>query len=251
MTPPGPGAGGDRFPTTRASAVVGVRSPEASERARSLETLVAAYWKPVYKYIRVRRGCRPDEAEDLTQGFFLRAMEKRFFDTYEPAKGRFRTFLRTCLEGYLSNELRAERRLKRGGGAVPLSLDFEGAERELSELPSAGSASPEDFFQAEWVRALFDRALESLRSECASRGKEIHFRIFQRYDLEEPGGERPTYADLAAELGIPASDVTNHLARVRREFRRILLDSLREITAGEEEFQREARILLGARGDRA
>jgi RNA polymerase sigma factor (sigma-70 family) len=243
------GAGGGRFPTTRGSAVLGVRSPEPAERAQSLETLTAAYWKPVYKYIRVRRGCGPEEAEDLTQGFFLRAVEKKFFESYDPSKARFRTFLRTCLEGYLSNELRAERRLKRGGGVAPLSLDFAGAEAEIASAPASVESSPEDYFRAEWIRALFGQALESLRRECETRGKEIHFGIFTRYDLDEPAGPRPTYAELAAELGITPADVTNYLAFARREFRRILLERLREITVGEEEFQREARVLLGIRGE--
>jgi RNA polymerase sigma factor (sigma-70 family) len=242
------GKGGGRFPTTHRSAVLGVRSGEPAERTRSMEVLAASYWRPVYKYIRVRKGCRREEAEDLTQGFFLRAMEKRFFDAYDPEKARFRTFLRTCLEGFLSNEQRSERRLKRGGGVSALSLDFDGAEAELAAVPSPAE-SPEEFFQAEWIRGLFTRALELLRSECAERGKEVHFRLFQRYDLDGAEGSRPTYASLAEEFSLPVSDVTNHLAFARREFRRILLATLRDITSGEEEYRREARLLLGDRGD--
>jgi RNA polymerase sigma factor (sigma-70 family) len=226
-----------------------LRSGEAALRARSLETLIAAYWKPVYKYVRVRWGRPREEAEDLTQGFFLRAMEKGFFEDYDSEKSRVRTFLRTCVDAYVANEHRAGQRWKRGGGAVQLSMDFPGAEGELAEIPSAPSDSPEAFFQAEWVRGLFSLALESLRSECEAQGKAVHFRLFERYDLEDPAGDRLTYEALAAELGIPVTAVTNHLAFARREFRRILLEKLREITASDEEFRREARTLLGEGGD--
>ena len=251
MTPgdTGRGDGGDRFPSTRASAVAGVRSPEAAERDRSLSTLIAAYWRPVYKYVRIRWGRPPEDAEDLTQGFFLRAMERSFFDSYDPEKSRFRTFLRTCLDAYLANELRAERRLKRGGGAILLSLDFESAEGELAAAPPVTPGSPDELFRSEWVRGLFNLALESLRDECRKAGKTVHFRLFERYDLDDPGSGRITYQVLADEHDLSVSDVTNYLAFTRREFRRILLETLREITAGEEEFRREARILLGEKGD--
>jgi RNA polymerase sigma factor (sigma-70 family) len=241
--------GGGGFPTTRGSAILGIRSEEPAQREQSLETLLAAYWRPVYKYVRVRWGRSREEAEDLTQGFFLRAMEKSFFESYDPEKSRFRTFLRACVDAFVANEHRAGRREKRGGGAVPLPLDFPGAERELSGISSRPPDSPEDFFQAEWIRGLFALALESLRSECEAKGKAVHFRLFERYDLEQSPGGRPTYEGLALEFGLPITAVTNHLAFVRREFRRILLEKLREITATDEEFRREARILFGEGGD--
>jgi DNA-directed RNA polymerase specialized sigma24 family protein len=131
------GCGRGRFPTTHISAVLGVRSAEPEVRARSFGALVAAYWKPVYKHVRGRWKKSNEDAKDLTQAFFLRAMEKDFFDAYDREKGRFRTFLRTCLDHFLSNENKSEGRLKRGGGEPPLSLDFEGAEAELQASPPA------------------------------------------------------------------------------------------------------------------
>ena len=108
--------GGPRtsFPSTRRSAVWGSRSKNAAERTRAWETLVAAYWKPEYKYVRIKWRESNEEAKDLTQGFFSRAMEKDFFAGYDPAKGSFRTFLRVCLDGYVANERKAAHRLKRG-----------------------------------------------------------------------------------------------------------------------------------------
>jgi len=238
------GGGRGRFPTTRVSAVLGAQSDEPEVRARSLEALIAAYWKPVYKHIRIRWKKSNEDAKDMTQAFFMRAMEKDFFESYDREKGRFRTFLRTCLDRFLSNEDKSGKRLKRGGDVVLLPLDFDGAEAELESSPPRGD--PGRAFDAEWVRSLFGLAVEALRADCAASGKEVHFRLFERYDLDDSGGGRPTYAALAMEFGIKTTDVTNHLAFARREFRRLLLATLRELTAGEEEFRREARLLLGA-----
>jgi hypothetical protein len=103
----------------------------------------------------------------------------------------------------------------------------------------------DDFLEKEFIRSLFGIAVEKLRSECESRGKQIHFRLFEIYDLEGDGGRKASYADLANEFQLAPTDVTNYLAFARREFRRIALDCLREMTASEDEFRREARALLG------
>ncbi|HKQ97920.1 MAG TPA: hypothetical protein VJV75_08600, partial [Candidatus Polarisedimenticolia bacterium] len=104
---------------------------------------------------------------------------------------------------------------------------------------------PDEAFDAAWVRALFDRAVARLESECAAAGRPTDFHLFRRYDIDDAGRGEMTYEALAAETGLSASLVTNHLARVRREFRRILLETLREITGSDEEYRLEARLLLG------
>jgi RNA polymerase sigma factor (sigma-70 family) len=239
--------GGDRFPTTHFSAVRGAASEEPEERRRSLEAIVAAYWRPVYKLIRLRWRRSPEDAEDLTQSFFARALEKEFFAGYDPAKGRFRTFLRTCVDRFVSNEEKAASRLKRGGAATTRTCDFASAEAEIA---AAGAAArerpPEELFDAEWVRSLFALAIDALRAECEAAGKSRHFELFRRYDLEDAGEGKVTYDDLARELSLTPSLVTNHLAWTRREFRRILLETLRQVTGSDEEFRLEARLLLGA-----
>jgi RNA polymerase sigma factor (sigma-70 family) len=207
--------------------------------------LVAAYWKPVYKLIRLRFGRSPADAEDLTQAFFLRVMERGLLASYDPAKGRFRTFLRACLDGFLANEHRAARRLKRGGGAALLPLEFRTAEGELERIDVSSGESPERVFEAEWVRSLFGLALEALRQELTANGRGAALRAFERYDLDDGVMDPPSYADLARELGVPATTVTNHLSLARREFRRLLLETLRELTATDEEYRLEARVLLG------
>ncbi len=149
----------------------------------------------------------------------------------------------------VQNHDRGAARLKRGGGEPLLSLDFDAAEGELGRVIEPAGLSTEELFEREWVRSLFGLAVEALEAECIARGKEIHFRLFERYDLgDEPGDgtdSRPTYAELAREVDLPVTTVTNHLAWARREFRRITLERLREMTASDEEFRGEARALLG------
>ena len=233
---------GRGFPTTRWSAVVGARSDDAGERQRSWQALVAAYWRPAYKHVRLRWRKSPEEAEDLVQGFFERAMAKDFFDRYDPSVARFRTFFRTCLDRHAGDANKAQGRLKRGGGARIASLDFDAAE---SELAAASLDAPlEETFDREWRRSVFTLGVEALREECAAKGKESCFRAFERYDLCDPT-DRPTYPALAEELGVSVPTVTNHLAYARRELRRLVLVKLEEITASDDELRDEARALLG------
>jgi DNA-directed RNA polymerase specialized sigma24 family protein len=239
------GAGRGRFPTTRRSAVAAVGSDDPAERARSFEILVHAYWKPVYKHLRVRWRQSSADAAELTQGFFARALEQRMFSTYDPSRALFRTYLRTCLDRHVMKDLESRLRQKRGGGAVTLSLDFEAAERELDALAPPAPDTIESYFDREWTRHLVGITVDALRARCEQSGKRLTFRVFERYVLDEENSERPSYAALAAELGIKITDVTNYLAFARREFRRLLLEKLREITSSEEEFEAEARALLG------
>ncbi len=240
-----PGGAG-KFPTTRLSAILAARSEDHSERLRASEWIATFYWKPVYKYIRARWRKSSEDAKDLTQGFFARALEKDFFESYEPTKARFRTFVRACVEGYVLNEEKAARRIKRGGDSFIESLDFEAADREIGLSSPPDANSMEDYFYREWLRHLFTLAVEALRQECAARGKTIQFQLFERYDLDEGNGaEACSYATLADEFHVPVSQVTNYLAYARRELRRIVLEKLREITANDEEFRNEARWVLG------
>jgi RNA polymerase sigma factor (sigma-70 family) len=205
---------------------------------------VAAYWMPVYKYIRIKWGKPSEDAKDLTQGFFAEAMEKNFFQRYDPARAKFRTFLRTCLEGFVLNEEKAARRIKRGGGTVILSLDFDNAENQLAIADPPAPNEIDEYFEAEWVRSVFSLAVEALRLELQGQGRDIYFRLFERYVLEDP--DTPlSYKDVAREFNLSVSNVTNYLAAARREFRRLVLEKLRELTATDDEFRREARALLG------
>jgi len=239
------GGAGDRFPATHWSAIAALGSTTGDERTRAFSAVIETYWKPVYKYIRLKWGKANEDAKDLTQGFFTAAMEKDFFKSYDPAKARFRTFLRTCLDGFVANENKAAGRLKRGGNATILPLDFENAEYELKGVSIPAGDTMDEYFEREWLRSLFGVAVQRLEEVCASRGKTTRFQLFTKYDLYEEVGKRPNYETLAGEFGISVTDVTNYLAFARREFRAIVLQKLRELTMNDEEFRDEARRLLG------
>ena len=240
--------GEDRFPPTRRSVIEAIGSIDASERECALEALCSAYWRPVYKYIRLRWNRPADEAQDLTQGFFVEVLERDLLQKFDPKKSRLRTYLRLCVDSFVSNESKASRRQKRGGNVAHVALDFAAAEQELSGavmdpalIPSPESL--EEFFEKEWVRSLFTLAVEDLHELCMARERERTFRLFEAYDLDAP--EKISYEQLAREYGIPVTDVTNALAWARREFRRIALERLRELCGSEEEFRREARTAFG------
>jgi RNA polymerase sigma factor (sigma-70 family) len=234
----------ERFPATRHSAILAAQSVDVAERERGLAILAETYWKPAYKYLRARFREASADAADLTQGFFTRALEKDFFDGYDPARGSFRTYLRTCLDRFVANEKKAATRIKRSPGSPILSLDFAGAEQELARGDPADDRSVEQYFHDEWIRSLFGHAIEHLERECERRGKHIAFRLFERYELEQ-NQEKVTYQHLATEFDVPTTQVTNFLAFARREFQRIVLERLREITVSDREFREEAKSLFG------
>lgn len=232
------------FPATPGSAVLGVRSDDPVTRGRAFSALVRAYWKPVYKRIRRRWGKSNEEAKDLTQSFFARAFERGVFDAYRPQGPPFRAFVRSCLDNFVSNAERERTAAKRGGGGIALSLGFEEAEAELARAERVEEAPDERVFDEDWARGLFDMSIAVVRSELEEQGRSLPLRAFERYDLvDEP--ERPTYAELAEELGVKATDVTNYLHGVRKRLRVVVLAKLREITVTDEEFRSEALELLG------
>ncbi len=240
--------GGDRFPPTRRSVIEAVRSIDVEERERALQALCAAYWKPVYKYVRWRWNRPAEAAQDLTQGFFAELLERELLDNFDPKKSRLRTYLRVCVDSFVMNEDKAGRRQKRGGSIPHVALDFAAAEDEFGAMVMDPASIPspeslEEFFEKEWVRSLFTLAVEDLRELCEQRERTRTFRLFEAYDLE--GNDKISYEQLSKDYGLPVTDVTNALAWARREFRKIALDRLRELCGSEEEFHREARASFG------
>jgi RNA polymerase sigma factor (sigma-70 family) len=236
---------GGVFPSTRHSIVLASKSEDAAVRTRAFDALIAVYWKPVYKYIRFKWSASSEDAKDFTQEFFAAAFEKSFFEPYDPDRSKFRTYLRTCVDGVVANSRKAATRIKRGGHVIMQPLDFETAESELVKSRIAPGTNPEEFFDREWVRSLFALAVDDLRAECEASGKSRHFAVFERYDLDPAIEGRQTYAQLAAEFEIPVTQVTNFLSFARSAFRRHLLDRLSRITGSDEEFRAEARRILG------
>jgi RNA polymerase sigma factor (sigma-70 family) len=235
-----------QFPSTHWSLIEGARSDQPDQRRRALDTLITAYWKPVYKYIRIHWKKENEPAKDLTQEFFARLVEKNLLDRFDPTKARLRTYLRVCVDGLVMNEDKAAQRVKRGRDFDFLSLDFESAEGELKPLQIAAPDDPEQLFTREFARSLFGLALERLRRECEAKGKALPFQLLELYDIDE-GGKELTYDEVSKRYGIKTTDVTNYLSYARREFRRVVLEELRAMTATEEEFRREAQTLLGVK----
>jgi RNA polymerase sigma-70 factor (ECF subfamily) len=237
------------FPETRHSVLAAVRSDDPAQRRKALERLASGYWRAVYTYLRLRFRRSPEDAEDLTQEFFARALDKGWLEAYQPSKGRFRTYLRACLDGMAANQHQAEGRLKRGGGATVVSLDFAGLEGEVRrlELP-APDADVEELFHREWTRSLLGQAVEDLEAWCRARRKDAVWAVFRRYDLAASGSpSKPqlTYADVARQVDLPVTQVTNHLFVARRELRRLVVERLREVCVDESEVEAEVRELFG------
>jgi RNA polymerase sigma-70 factor (ECF subfamily) len=235
-----------RFPTTRHSAVEALRSSDQDGRVRAYHTVLDCYWKPAYKYIRVRWQESPENAEDLTQGFFAVALEKKYLERYDPSQSRFSAFLRVCIDRYIANQRKYATRQKRSGTTRDVPLDFELAESEISLYPSPRELTMEEFFDREWVRSLVTLAIASLEHECEQRARTVHLSLFRRYDLQEANeSDAVSYKSLADEFGLTTTTVTNYLASIRRDFRRILLSHLHEMTANDSEYRHEARRLFG------
>lgn len=237
------GGTADRFPLTSVSVLEAIRGGDAAGRDRAMQALIAAYWKPVYKYIRMKREASNEEAKDLTQGFFVQALERGFIEGYAAERSAFRTYLRMCVDGYVVNERKAASRQKRGGGRSLLSLDFDAADSECTKV--SVSVGDESFFDRECLRSLLERAAIRFHGVCENSGKTTHFLLFERYDLRDGASGASSYDDLAREFGLPVTQVTNYLAWARRTFRQCALETLRELTGSEAEFRDEARRLLG------
>jgi RNA polymerase sigma-70 factor (ECF subfamily) len=225
------------FPETRVSLIDAAALGGAGLSRDALDAVITAYWKPAYKHIRSKWRRSNEEAKDLTQGFFAALSGRDTLASFDPARGSFRNYLRSCLDRYVLQQHEFENRQKRGGAAE--TLDFDEAERELAASPEA---SPEQVFFREWRRQMFALALDDLRRHALGSGRELQFRIFEQYDLAD--GDRPRYADLARQHGVAETTVVNHLAWARRELRRLLVDRLAGVTASPAELRGETRALL-------
>jgi DNA-directed RNA polymerase specialized sigma24 family protein len=241
------GGASPTFPTTRPSFVESMSSAVDGTRAQAEGVLVRTYWKPVYKYVRLRFRKHNEDAKDLTQGFLAHVLEKGWIARFDPRRGSFRAFLRLALDGFVANEHKAGAREKRGGGRSALDLDFDSAEGELAHLEPITADGVEAWFDAQWRRELFSAALLELERASQDSGQSVRMEIFRRYDLADDAETRPTYARLGHELGLDEFAVTNHLSAARRKLRSILVEQLRAQTNDEAEFQSELRALLGGR----
>lgn len=236
------------LPATRLSVVERARSGDEETRRIAFQTILDAYWKPVYKHLRMKWSFRPDEAADLTREFFGTVVGKEVVKEFDPGRTRFLTHLRECLDRYASTAPTAASQLKSGAGIMMMApLDFVSAEGEIERQESAVNCDVDELFYREWARALFDRSIADLKRHANVAGRPVVFDVFARYDLIDDVRARPTYTDIARALDLTPATVTNHLAAMRRQFRGIVLERLRELTSSDEEWQVEAARLLNHR----
>ena len=232
------------FRTTRWTLVRAATGAPEGERRSALESLCASYWPPVYAFVR-RQGATPVQAEDLTQGFFTRLLEKGDLRLADPERGRFRSFLLGALRHFLSNEDDRERALKRGGGRQPLSLDgaaLRGLENGLGLEPAAG-LTPEREFERAWAGAVLARARVRLAEEQDQAGKSAQWLALEPHLSNTD--ERGHGTELARSLGISENAVRVALHRLRRRFGELVRDEVRD-TVGPGEVEDEVRQLLRA-----
>jgi len=238
-------ASSSSFPITHLSLVRRARSADAPTRERARDALAAVYWAPIYTHIRLANGANREDAEDLTQGFFVEAIRRDLFARYEPERARFRTYVRACVDTFVANARKAERRLKRGGALRAVPIDVAEVEERLAN-EGTGTADVDAVFQREWARGVLAAAMTRLRVQYEAKQKNRQLAVFERYDIESAESEtRPTYGALAAQLGVSTMQITNWLAAARRDFREVVLETLRDLTGNDEEFRAEARALLG------
>jgi len=160
--------GSSQFPTTRWTFVVAAGDPHRKEARSALVALCENYWYPLYAYLR-RRGYPADQAQDLTQEFFIRVLEGRYLDRAEPEKGRFRSFILTSLKFFVADEEDRQRASKRGGRAV-VPLEFSSGEERYQREP-AHDETPERIFERRWALSVLDRVVEKLRNEFVHHGR--------------------------------------------------------------------------------
>lgn len=235
----------ERFPATRWSAIRASAEGGAVTRKQGFSRLITAYWRPVYVYLRFRHQRTDADARDLTQAFFAQCWERNTFSSFDPARGRFRTFVRTCVDRYVIDQHRSEHAQRRGGEWDHIPIDVAQLERDTALIDPALSSDPERLFEAEWIRSLLLQALTDLRTSYASQSKDLDLAIFEDYELAP--GERPSYAELAIHYRVPATTVTNRLAAVRRALRACLAENLRALTGTEEEYRDESYRIFGVR----
>jgi DNA-directed RNA polymerase specialized sigma24 family protein len=224
------------FPETRVSLVVALSSDDPSLRARAVDLVVTAYRAPVIAVLRRQWSLDLADAEDLAHDFFAHALERDWLARYDRERGRFRTFLRKCLQDFASTQYQSAHRLKRGGHLVPVPLD------DATSL--ATEAEVDRLFEQEWIRSVMSISLGRLRAACHAAGRAVTYEVFVEHDIDG-ADDPPRYADLAERFGIPATQVANYLHWARSRFRGHVLDTLRSLTASDSEFRNEARALLG------
>ena len=234
--------GGGHFVTTHWSAVLAAGRDDSAAAREALEELCRTYWAPLHAYVR-RRGYSPDEAADLTQGFFTRLIASRDLARVDPVKGRFRSFLLASLKHFLANDWDRTQAQKRGGGAIHVSLDPIPSNREAAVAP-VDTLTPERVFERQWALALLNMVLRQLQDEYVADGRSALFDALKG----SLTGERPSahYARIGIDLGLSEGAVKVAAHRLRARYRERLRQAIARTVSSAEEIDEEIRYLFAA-----
>jgi RNA polymerase sigma-70 factor (ECF subfamily) len=232
-TLPGP----SQFPTTRWTLVFAAGDPHRKEARSALVSLCENYWYPLYAYLR-RRGYPADQAQDLTQEFFVRLLEGRYLDRADPEKGRFRSFILTSLKFFVADEEDRHRSRKRGGGVL-VPLEFSSGEERYQREP-AHHETPERIFERRWALAVLDRVVEKLRNEFVHHG---HLEHFERLKVFLLGQSDAPYAALALEMNTSEGALKVAIHRLRKRYRELFRQEIADTVADPAEVESELRFL--------
>jgi RNA polymerase sigma-70 factor (ECF subfamily) len=220
------GAGQTRFPPTAWSLIERLRDPRDPRVQEYLNRMIQAYWRPLYKYLRIKWKRSNEDSKDLIQAFFVHLLEGNLLAQADPDRGNFRKLLVSSLRNFITNEARAAEAVKRGGGKKVLSLDADETDPSWASV----SADPDAEFEAQWAREILERSIERLQE----RARPEVFRAFQRFHLEGIAVK-----DIARELGHSETQVAHHLQDARAALRRLVTDEIREYVQDDSEIARE------------
>jgi RNA polymerase sigma-70 factor (ECF subfamily) len=229
------------FVTTHWSLVLSARDRQSPQSSAALEKLCRIYWYPLYAYIR-RNGQTKENAEDLTQAFFARLLEKKFLESAQQERGRFRSFLLVALKRFLANEWEYAHAQKRGGFQPHMSLDTELAESKFKSEIATTEIPPDRAFERRWALTLLEQTMLRLRSEFKSAGKISEFeklKIFLTADKKEI-----PYTKTAEELGINENALRVAVHRLRKRYRELFREEISHTLAEGESVDEELRYLL-------
>ena len=229
----------DRFATTHWSVVVSAGVDRSPEAGRALALLCENYWFPLYAFVR-RAGRSPEDAQDLTQEFFARLLDQRFFVKADRRKGTFRSFLLAALKHFMADQRDRARAQKRGGSLAVISLDNLDAETRY-RLEPAVELTPERMFEKQWALALLEHVLSRLDADMAAEGKAA---LFEALKDTLAGGRSIAYASIGDELGMTEGAVKVATHRMRRRYRALLREEIAQTVARPEEIEDEIRHLL-------
>jgi len=229
--------GSSQFPTTRWTQVLAAGDQEQKDARPALVSLCENYWYPLYAYLR-RRGYPADQAQDLTQEFFVRVLEGRYLNRADPEKGRFRSFILTSLKFFVADEEDRHRAYKRGGGMI-VPLEFSLGEERYQREPTHDE-TPERMFERRWALSVLDRVVEKLREEFVRHGRPEHFEQLKVFLL---GQSDAPYATLAREMNTSEGALKVAIHRLRKRYRELLRQEIADTVADPAEVESELRYL--------